>query len=138
MISYFKVHSYRGKIKPPHCAIIFLSEKGGVRQNKNLAQIKLGLPSIKGDHMGLEHERQEKSLWRDCPAIPADGQKGPGKLLDEYTVTPGYNRDYLAHILSNWGKTLYAGVDGTPVKIIAIPAVKRGGKAVKTASTGRK
>jgi hypothetical protein len=34
-------------------------------------------------------------------------KKGRGKLLDEYTVTLGYNRDYLAHILSNWGKTLY-------------------------------
>ncbi|MDR3172677.1 MAG: hypothetical protein LBU19_00375, partial [Treponema sp.] len=61
-------------------------------------------------------------------------EKGRGKLLDEYTTTLGYNRDYLAHILSNWGKTRYTTVDGKPVKIIAKPAVKRGEKA----STGRK
>jgi hypothetical protein len=57
-------------------------------------------------------------------------KKGRGKLLDEYTATLGYNRDYLAHILSNWGKTLYARVDGKPVTIIAQPAVKRGGYGI--------
>jgi hypothetical protein len=65
-------------------------------------------------------------------------KKGKGKLLDEYTVTLGYNRDYLAHILSNRGKTRYVRAGGKTVKIIAEPAPQRGRKARKTASTGRK
>ncbi|MDR3115130.1 MAG: hypothetical protein LBU25_06380 [Treponema sp.] len=48
-------------------------------------------------------------------------KKGRGKLLDEYMGTLGYNRDYLAHIRSNWGKTRYTRIDGTPVKIMPYP-----------------
>jgi hypothetical protein len=48
-----------------------------------------------------------------------DGKKDKGKIMDEYTGILGYNRDYLAHILSNLGKTLYKLADGKPVKIIA-------------------
>jgi hypothetical protein len=65
-------------------------------------------------------------------------KKGRGKLLDEYTVTLGYNRDYLAHILSHWGKSRYVRAGGKTVKLIAEPAPQRGGKARTTASTGRK
>jgi hypothetical protein len=59
-------------------------------------------------------------------------KKGKGKLLDEYTVTLGYNRDYLAHILSNGEKTRYVRAGD---KIIAEPAPQWGRK---TASTGRR
>ncbi|MDR2659361.1 MAG: hypothetical protein LBC27_05155 [Spirochaetaceae bacterium] len=54
-------------------------------------------------------------------------EKGRGKLLDEYTANLGYNRDYLARILSNRGKTLYVRVEGKPVKIIATPATRQKG-----------
>jgi hypothetical protein len=114
------------------CAIIFLSEKGSVRQNKNLAQIKLVLPYIKRGHMGLD-ERQKKVCAEIAQRYQKAGKKDCGKLLDEYTVTLGYNRDYLAHILSNWGKTRYARADGKPVKTIAAPAPQCGEKALKTA-----
>jgi hypothetical protein len=62
------------------------------------------------------------------------GKKDKGKILDEYTEALGYNRDYLARILSNRGKTLYVRADGKPVKIIAASAPQHGGKASKTAS----
>jgi hypothetical protein len=88
--------------------------------------------------MGLDMKDNKKVCGEIARRYRQADKKGRGKLLDEYTVTLSYNRDYLAHILSNWGKTLYAGVDGKPVKIIAKPAVKRSGKASKTASTGRK
>jgi hypothetical protein len=66
------------------------------------------------------------------------GKKERGKLLDEYTVTPGYNRDYPAHILSNRDKKLYVRIEGKPVIITATPVPKQGAKARKTVSTGRK
>ncbi|MCL1814187.1 MAG: transposase, partial [Treponema sp.] len=44
------------------------------------------------------------------------GKKGKAKLLDEYAPTLGYNRDYLAHLLTNWGKTRYAISGGKSVK----------------------
>jgi hypothetical protein len=54
---------------------------------------------------------KKKICGEIAPRYRNASKKGRGKLLDEYTVTPGYNRDYLAHILSNWGKTLYVRMD---------------------------
>jgi hypothetical protein len=61
------------------------------------------------------------------------GKKGRGKLPDGYTVTPGYNRDCLAHILSNRGKALSVRAEGKPVKITAAPVPQRSRKARKMA-----
>jgi hypothetical protein len=109
-----------------------------VRQNKNLAQIKLVLPRIKGEHMGLDMKDKKKVCGVIARRYQQADKKGRGKLLDEYTVTLDYNRDYLAHILANGGKARYAQVDGKPVKIIAQPALRCGRKALKTASPDRK
>ncbi|MDR0683897.1 MAG: hypothetical protein LBF83_02045 [Spirochaetaceae bacterium] len=57
--------------------------------------------------MGLDMKDKKKVCGEIAPRYQKASKKGRGKLLDEYTVTLGYNRDYLAHILSNWGKTLY-------------------------------
>jgi hypothetical protein len=50
-----------------------------------------------------------KDKQKFCGAIARRYQQadktGWGKLMDEHTVTLGYNRDYLAHILSNWGNS---------------------------------
>jgi hypothetical protein len=46
-------------------------------------------------------------------------KKGKAAILGEYSRTLGYNRDYLAHILANWGKTRYAAINGKSVKLIA-------------------
>ena len=70
-------------------------------QNKNLAQIILVLPSNKGDHMGLDMKDKKKVYREIVRRYQKSNKKGKGKLLDEYTVTLGYNRDYLAHILLN-------------------------------------
>ena len=57
------------------------------------------------------------------------GKKGKAKLLDKYAQTLGYNRDYLAHLPANWGKTSYALVDGKPLKLAAKAAAKGRQKA---------
>jgi hypothetical protein len=64
-------------------------------------------------------------------------KKGKAKILDEYAVTLGYNRDYLAHLLTNWGKTRYALSGGKTVKYIAKPPVQGRYKASTGKKTGR-
>jgi hypothetical protein len=88
--------------------------------------------------MGLDMKDKKKFCGEIARLYQNANKKERGKLLDEPTITLRFNRDYLAHILSNWGKTLYTELDGKPVKIIAIPASKRGEKASKTALPGRK
>ena len=44
-------------------------------------------------------------------------KKGKGKILDEHAQTLGYNRDYLARLLANWGKNRYAHVNGNQSNI---------------------
>ncbi|MDR2633311.1 MAG: transposase, partial [Treponema sp.] len=88
--------------------------------------------------MGLDMNDKKKVCAEIARRYRKADKKGRGELLDEYTVTLGYNRDYLAHILSNWGKIRYARIDGKPVKIIAQAAPRCGRKALKTASPGRK
>jgi hypothetical protein len=88
--------------------------------------------------MGLDMKDKKKVCGEIARRYQKADKKGRGKLLDEYTVTPGYNRDYLAHILSNRGKTRYVRAGDKTVKLIAEPAPQRGGKARTTASTGRK
>jgi hypothetical protein len=61
-------------------------------------------------------------------------KKEKGRLLKEYAETLGYNRDYLAHLLANWGKTRYAVAGGKPVKYVA----KGASKARKNACGGKK
>jgi len=88
--------------------------------------------------MGLEM-RDKKKI---CQEIHQRYQKASkterGKLLDEYTVTLGYNRDYLAYTLSHWGKTVYASVDGEMVAIVAKPRPVSTRKAVLVAFQGRR
>ncbi|MDR1411355.1 MAG: transposase, partial [Spirochaetaceae bacterium] len=69
--------------------------------------------------MGLDMKDKKKVCGEISRRYQKADKKGRGKLLDEYTATLGYNRDYLAHILSNWGKTLYVRAGGKTVKIIA-------------------
>jgi hypothetical protein len=68
--------------------------------------------------------KDKKNIYREIARrYQKADKKGRGKLLDEYTVSIGYNRDYLARILSNRGKTIYVQVDGKPVNIITTPAL---------------
>ncbi|MDR1174299.1 MAG: hypothetical protein LBK83_02345 [Treponema sp.] len=87
--------------------------------------------------MGLDMNDKKKVCAQIARRYQQADKTGRGKLLDEYTETLGYNRDYLAHILSNWGTTRYIRVEGKTVKLIATPVPQRGRKGLKTASTGR-
>ncbi|MDR2476160.1 MAG: transposase, partial [Treponema sp.] len=49
----------------------------------------------------------------------AADRKGKTAILDEFTVTTGYNRKYALHILANWGGTCLARVEGKTVKLTA-------------------
>ena len=64
-------------------------------------------------------------------------KKNKVKILDEYTQSLGYNRDYLATLLSNWGKTYYALPNGKSVKYVAKPPSKGTHKAPGRNKTGR-
>jgi hypothetical protein len=64
-------------------------------------------------------------------------KKGKAQILDEYVLTLKYNRDYLACLLTNWGKKRYALLGGKKVKFIAKPPVKGRQGASAGIKTGR-
>ena len=82
-----------------------------------------------------------KTRTKICEAIyrryRKAGKKGKAKILDEYVQTLGYNRDYLAHLLANWGKNRYALVNGKLAKYTAKPPAERRQKAPGGAKAGR-
>jgi hypothetical protein len=47
--------------------------------------------------MGLDMKDKKKVCEKIARRYQKADKKGKGKLLDEYTVTLEYNRDYLAH-----------------------------------------
>ena len=82
--------------------------------------------------MGLEMKDKKKICEEIHRRYQMATKKDRGKLLDEYAVTLGYNRDYLANILSHWGKTVYDTVSGRPVVIKACPPRVRNRSATTT------
>ena len=82
-----------------------------------------------------------KTRKKICTAIFKRYQKAPkkdkGKVLNEYAITLGFNRDYLAHLLTNWGKTKHALVGGKPVKIVVKAPLKARQKVSGCKKTGR-
>ena len=87
--------------------------------------------------MRLDMETRKKICGKIFKRYQKAGKKGKALILDEYSQTLGYNRDYLAHLLSNWGKNRYAPANGKPVKYTAKPPVKGRHKAPKGKKTGR-
>ena len=71
--------------------------------------------------MGLDMKDKKKVCREIARRYQQADKKGKGKLLDEYMATLGYNRDYLALIQSNWGKTRCVKAEGKPIKIVAAP-----------------
>ena len=69
--------------------------------------------------MGLDMKSKRKVCEQIYKRYQRESKKGKGKILDEYAQTLDMNRDYLAHKLSNWGKTRCAVVNGKAVKFIA-------------------
>jgi len=89
------------------------------------------------EQMGLDMKTRKKICGRIYKRCQKAGKKEKAKILGEYAPTLGHNRDYLAHLLTNWGKTGYALSDGKPVKYAAKPAAKDRCKASGSKKTGR-
>ena len=87
--------------------------------------------------MGLDMKTRKKVCGKIYKRYQKAGKKGKAKILDEYAQTLEYNRDYLAHLLANWGKTRYAIYGGKPVKFVAQQPAKGRHKAPGGAKTGR-
>jgi hypothetical protein len=68
-----------------------------------------------GEQMGLDMKTRKSICGRIFKRYQKAGKKGKAKILDEYAVTLGYNRDYLANLLINGGKTGYAVSEGKPL-----------------------
>jgi len=87
--------------------------------------------------MGLDMKTKKKICGKIYKRYQKAGKKGKAKILDEYSKTLEYNRDYLAHILANWGKTCYVLSGGKAVKLVAQPPVKGRQRAASGKKTGR-
>ena len=87
--------------------------------------------------MGLDMKTRKKICAAIFKRYQKAKKKDKGKILDEYASTLGLTRDYLAHLLTNWGKTRYALEGGKQVKFIAKPPLKSLSKAHRGIKTGR-
>ncbi|MCL2276545.1 MAG: hypothetical protein FWC21_01470, partial [Treponema sp.] len=92
---------------------------------------------MNGGTNGVRHENQKKDLQGNLQTLSKSRKKVKVKILDEYSKTLNYNRDYLARVLSTWGKTRYSVLDGKTVKYIANEPVKSREKAQGGGKTGR-
>jgi hypothetical protein len=63
--------------------------------------------------MGLDMKTRKASAGESLSVIKKQVKKAR-QILQEYTATLGYNRDYLANLLTNRGKTGYAVLEGKP------------------------
>jgi hypothetical protein len=95
------------------------------------------VPTWHGGTNEARHENQKKVCATLFMRYQKATKKDKKKILDEYTQTLGFNRDYLAHLLTNWGKIRYALSGGKSVKYIAKPTVKGQKKASRSKKTGR-
>jgi hypothetical protein len=87
--------------------------------------------------MRLDRETRKRICGTIFRRYQKAGKKGKATIPEEYTQTLGYNRDYLAHLPTNWGKTRYALSNGKPVKYAAKPPVKGRCKACGGKERGR-
>ena len=87
--------------------------------------------------MGLDMKTRKKICGKIFKRYQKAGKKEKGRILDEYAQTLDLNRDYLAHLLTNWEKKRYAISGGKLVKYTAKPPVKGHDKAAGGKKTGR-
>jgi hypothetical protein len=59
------------------------------------------------EQMGLDMKTRKKVCGELYREYQGARKKEKGRLLKEYALRLGLNRDYLAHLLTNWGKTRY-------------------------------
>ena len=87
--------------------------------------------------MRLDMKTRKKICGKIYRRYQKAGKKAKAKILDEYAQTLDYSRDYLAHLLSNWGKTRYVVLDSKPVTFIVKEPLKGRQKATGGKKTGR-
>jgi len=87
--------------------------------------------------MRLDMKTRKKVCAQIYKRYQKAGKKDKGRILDEYVVTLDLNRDYLATLLNNWGKTRYAVSGGELLKYVAKPPVKRRENTPSSMKTGR-
>jgi hypothetical protein len=89
------------------------------------------------EQMRLDMKTRKKICGEIYRRYQKASKKVKGKILDEYSKTLKMNRDYLANLLANWGKTRYALKDGKCVKYVAKPPSRAKKKATRGKKTGR-
>ena len=77
--------------------------------------------------MGLDMKTRKKICGEIFKRYQKAGKKDKAKILGEYAQTLGYNRDYLAHLLTNWGKTTTVCLGTETVKLKAGSGKRRKG-----------
>jgi len=87
--------------------------------------------------MRLDMQTRKKICGKIYRRYQKAGKKEKGEMLEEYVKVLECNRDYLAHLLANWGKTRYAETGNETVKFIAKEPVKGRQKASGGGKTGR-
>ena len=87
--------------------------------------------------MRLDMKTKKKICEKIYKRYQKAGKKNKGKLLNEYALSLDLNRDYLAHLLTNWGKKRYAVLQGKKVVFVAKEPIKSRCDASKGKKTGR-
>jgi hypothetical protein len=88
--------------------------------------------------MGLTLKEKRAWIGEIAPRYRQSDKKSKTRILDEFVQATGYNRKYAVHILTQWGKETWLTVNGKPVKLKAVPAGNRTGKAKRRKGGGRK
>jgi hypothetical protein len=69
--------------------------------------------------MGLSLKARKEIQKEHYKRYQKASKKGKGEILDKLAEATGHNRDYLAWILTSYGKTKYVTIEGERVKLVA-------------------
>ena len=64
--------------------------------------------------MRLDMKTRKKICGKIHKGYQKAGKKEKGSILDGYAATLDLNRDYLAHLPANWGKSRYVQLGRVP------------------------
>jgi hypothetical protein len=86
--------------------------------------------------MGL-NMKEKKAVTREYkPRYQKAQKKEKTVILNELVKTTGYNRKYVLHVLTNWGKTAAVRTGGETVRLTASPQKRRKGGGRKPKYSG--
>jgi len=78
--------------------------------------------------MGLSLKTRKEIQKEHCRRYQLASKKEKGKILDELEGATGQNRDYLAWVLTSYGKATWVTIDGKRVKLVAGGKKRKRGK----------